>query len=117
MDATHRSLGCKRGVNATYSVRRECLWMITGRPSPGNLRPDRVNAPLRIAGRFRLCLGGEPALRGRRMTLSVTLALAAAFLALTVFAGWRGARPPNFAKGPRLAPWRFIMLLAAAAAL
>lgn len=51
------------------------------------------------------------------MTLTVTLALAAAFLALAVFAGWRGARPPNFAKGPRLAPWRFIMLLAAAAAL
>jgi hypothetical protein len=51
------------------------------------------------------------------MTLSVTLALAAAFLALAVFAGWRGAKPPNFAKGPRLAPWRFIMLLAASAAL
>ncbi len=51
------------------------------------------------------------------MTLQVTLALAAAFLALAVFAGWRGARPPDFAKGPRLAPWRFIMLLAAAGAL
>ena len=51
------------------------------------------------------------------MTLSVTLALAAAFLSLAVFAGWRGARPPDFAKGPRLAPWRFIMLLSAAGAL
>jgi hypothetical protein len=51
------------------------------------------------------------------MTLPVTLALGAAFLALAVFAGWRGARPPDFAKGPRLAPWRFIMLLAAAGAL
>lgn len=51
------------------------------------------------------------------MTFQVTLALAAAFLALAVFAGWRGARPPDFAKGPRLAPWRFIMLLAAAGAL
>lgn len=51
------------------------------------------------------------------MSLQVTLALAAAFLALTIFAGWRGARPPDFAKGPRLAPWRFIMLLSAAATL
>lgn len=51
------------------------------------------------------------------MTFQVTLTLAAAFLALAVFAGWRGARPPDFAKGPRLAPWRFIMLLAAAGAL
>ena len=51
------------------------------------------------------------------MTFQVTLALAAAFLALAVFAGWRCARPPDFAKGPRLAPWRFIMLLAAAGAL
>jgi hypothetical protein len=50
------------------------------------------------------------------MPLSLTLALTAAFLALAAFAGWRGARPPNFAKGPRMAPWRFIMLLAAAAA-
>jgi hypothetical protein len=50
------------------------------------------------------------------MPLPLTLALAAAFLALAAFAGWRGARPPDFAKGPRMAPWRFIMLMAAAAA-
>jgi hypothetical protein len=34
-----------------------------------------------------------------------------------LFAGWRGARPPNPLKGPRMAPWRFIMLLAAAGAM
>jgi hypothetical protein len=51
------------------------------------------------------------------MSLTLTLTLAGALLALAVFAGWRGARPPNPHKGPRLAPWRFIMLLAAAGVL
>jgi hypothetical protein len=48
------------------------------------------------------------------MSLPLTLAVAAALLALALVAGWRGARPPNPMKGPRLVPWRFIMLLAAA---
>jgi len=48
------------------------------------------------------------------MDLRATLAVAAALLALGLFAGWRGARPPNPHKGPRMIPWRFIMVLAAA---
>ena len=48
------------------------------------------------------------------MDLTQTLASSAAFLTFALFAGWRGARPPNPHRGPRLAPWRFIMLLAAA---
>lgn len=52
-----------------------------------------------------------------QMSLTLTLALSGALLVLAVFAGWRGARPPNPHKGPRLAPWRFIMLLAAAGVL
>jgi hypothetical protein len=48
------------------------------------------------------------------MDLTQTLAASAAFLAIAVFAGWRGARPPNPHRGPRLAPWRFMMLLSAA---
>jgi hypothetical protein len=48
------------------------------------------------------------------MDLNLTLALTAAFLAVAVFAGWRGARPPDFLKGPRMIPWRFIMVTAAA---
>ena len=51
------------------------------------------------------------------MTLPITLALTAALLAAAVFAGWRGARPPDPRKGPRLAPWRFLMTLFAAGAL
>ncbi|MDB5425341.1 MAG: hypothetical protein JWQ29_2757 [Phenylobacterium sp.] len=51
------------------------------------------------------------------MSLQLTLALAAGLLALTVFAGWRGARPPNPLKGPRMIPWRMIMLIAAACTL
>jgi hypothetical protein len=48
------------------------------------------------------------------MDMSTTLAITAAFTALAAFAGWRGARPPDLVKGPRMAPWRLIMLTAAA---
>ena len=48
------------------------------------------------------------------MDLTLTLELAAGFLATAVFAGWRGARPPNPHKGPRLMPWRFLMIMSAA---
>ena len=48
------------------------------------------------------------------MNMPLTLMIAAGLLGLVVFAGWRGARPPNPHRGPRLMPWRFIMLLAAA---
>ncbi len=50
------------------------------------------------------------------MDLRTTLALGASFAVLAAFAGWRGARPPNPMKGPRLIPWRPIMVFAAAAA-
>jgi hypothetical protein len=45
------------------------------------------------------------------------LLAAAALVALAVFAGWRGARLPNPQKGPRMIPWRWIMLLSATAAI
>lgn len=48
------------------------------------------------------------------MSLEITLVLVAVLAALAVFAGWRGALPPNPHKGPRLMPWRMIMMLAAA---
>jgi hypothetical protein len=48
------------------------------------------------------------------MDLTLTLALAGGLLALALFAGWRGARPPNPHRGPRLVPWRFLMVTAAA---
>jgi hypothetical protein len=48
------------------------------------------------------------------MDLPLTAAVCAGLLALAAFAGWRGARPPNPHRGPRLAPWRLIMLTAAA---
>jgi hypothetical protein len=68
-------------------------------------------------GRFaggRLSPAGLACDTASQMEMTLTLAAGAAFLALAVFAGWRGARPPNPHKGPRLMPWRFIMLLAAA---
>ncbi|HZV84018.1 MAG TPA: hypothetical protein VFF48_03440 [Brevundimonas sp.] len=49
------------------------------------------------------------------MDLPVTLALTAAFAALAVFAGWRGARPWDPRRGVRMAPWRLIMVMAGAA--
>ena len=51
------------------------------------------------------------------MTPATSFSLGIALAALSVFAGWRGARPPNPIKGPRMIPWRFIMLLASAGAL
>ncbi len=40
-----------------------------------------------------------------------------ALIALAVFAGWRGMRLPNPHKGPRMIPWRWIMLLSVTGAL
>jgi hypothetical protein len=51
------------------------------------------------------------------MTLTVTLAGAAAALALAVLCGWLGARPPDPKRGPRLVPWRMLMLVSAAGVL
>ena len=44
-----------------------------------------------------------------------TLAALAISLALAVLCGWLGAQPPDLIKGPRLIPYRFLMLLAAVA--
>lgn len=51
------------------------------------------------------------------MTVPITLAWLAAVAALGVLCGWRGARPLDIHKGPRLIPWRFLMVLAIVAAL
>jgi hypothetical protein len=48
------------------------------------------------------------------MPWSATLIALAIALALTVLFGWLGARPPNLVKGPRLIPYRFLMLVAGA---
>jgi hypothetical protein len=50
------------------------------------------------------------------MSPSLTLILLAASTAVAVFSGWRGARPPDLSRGPRMIPWRFIMLVAGALA-
>uniref|UniRef100_B0T0D3 Uncharacterized protein n=1 Tax=Caulobacter sp. (strain K31) TaxID=366602 RepID=B0T0D3_CAUSK len=47
------------------------------------------------------------------MDLPATIAVAVAALLLTVFCGWRGARPINVLKGPRLMPWRPLMMVSA----
>jgi hypothetical protein len=46
--------------------------------------------------------------------LNITLILLAVSLASVVFSGWRGARPPDITRGPRMMPWRFLMLLSGA---
>jgi hypothetical protein len=51
------------------------------------------------------------------MTAAPLLAVALALTALAGFAGWRGARPPNPMKGPRLVPWRAIMVFSATGAI
>lgn len=45
------------------------------------------------------------------MDLPLTIAAAVVFLALAVICGWLGARPINVLKGPRLMPWRPLMMV------
>ena len=51
------------------------------------------------------------------MSWTATIVALAITSILTVLFGWLGARPPNFAKGPRLVPYRFLMLAAGAVVL
>lgn len=48
------------------------------------------------------------------MSLTATLVLLVASLALAIFAGWRGALPPDPRRGVRMVPWRFVMLVSGA---
>ena len=51
------------------------------------------------------------------MNTITTAALVAGGAAITVFCGWRGARPWDPARGPRLMPWRPLMVAFATASL
>ena len=48
---------------------------------------------------------------------NLTLSAVIGALVLAVFCGWRGAKKSNPIKGPRLIPWRALMLLFTTAAL
>jgi hypothetical protein len=47
------------------------------------------------------------------MNLPITLVLLLASVGLTVFCGWMGARPRDYAKPPP-PPWQLLMLISAA---
>jgi hypothetical protein len=51
------------------------------------------------------------------MSLPTTLAVLGVLLTIALFSGWRGARPWDPRRGPRLIPWRPIMVAAATGAL
>jgi hypothetical protein len=51
------------------------------------------------------------------MSLVLTMVLLAAAVVLGAACGWMGARAPDLRRGPRMAPYRFLMILAAAVAL
>ena len=51
------------------------------------------------------------------MDLLTTAIIAVAALLFAVFCGWRGARPINVLKGPRMMPWRPLMMVSAVVAL
>ncbi len=51
------------------------------------------------------------------MNLQVTVALLLSALAFGAFCAWRGAQPPDLIKGPRMVPYRFLMVMSAAAAM
>lgn len=48
------------------------------------------------------------------MSLKITLILTLTTLAACAFFGWRGMRPADPARGPRLIPHHFLMLITAA---
>ena len=82
---------CKRGVNTKSGACDDLLWTNLAKHGEGR----------HLAA----------------MDMPVTLSIGGAFLALAVFAGWRGARPPDLARGVRMIPWRGIMLFSAAGVL
>ncbi len=49
------------------------------------------------------------------MDWPATLILGAIAIGLTAACGWAGARPPDLRRGPRMIPYRFLMLLGATA--
>jgi hypothetical protein len=48
------------------------------------------------------------------MSWTATLIFAAVTLVLVLGCGWRGAQAPNLRRGPRLFPYRMVMLLGSA---
>jgi hypothetical protein len=51
------------------------------------------------------------------MDMVATLLSLVACLGVAGACGWRGARPPDLHRGPRLFPYRLVMVLAGAGAL
>jgi hypothetical protein len=51
------------------------------------------------------------------MDAIITLALIAVAIGLAALFGWLGGRPANPLKGPRMVPYRLLMILCAAAVL
>lgn len=52
-----------------------------------------------------------------QLGLLLTVILLAASAALTFFFGWMGMRPMDPRKGPRMVPWRFLMMISFTASL
>lgn len=48
------------------------------------------------------------------MPLTATLIMLVCAVTVGLFCAWRGAQPPNLMRGPRMVPYRLIMVLAAA---
>jgi hypothetical protein len=48
------------------------------------------------------------------MDIPFTLVLGGGLLAACLFCGWRGAKPYDPARGPRMVPWSVLMMLSAA---
>ena len=47
------------------------------------------------------------------LPLPISLAIGLACILFGAFCGWRGAQPVNPIKGPRMIPWRFLMVVSA----
>lgn len=86
--STEPAFRCKREVNRFGFTSLDTLWIVGDLELQAELQP---------------------------MDMKVTLAALAATAGMALFAGWRGARPPDFRKGPRMVPWRPLMVAFATA--
>jgi len=101
---------CKRGVNTKSGVTDNCLWTMFHGACWVNT-DSRATCNQTVLS----CAAPVSQAEAAAMDMPLTFALTVGFGGLAVFCGWRGAQPPNVIKGPRIMPWRMLMLLSAAA--
>ena len=107
-------MGCKPLVNPYILGQHILLWKYAGfmsRLTRNSLWP-RVRRKIAIA-----CSLGVADIAAMDLDIFPTAILAVVFALFAGVSGYMGARAPDPKRGPRMMPWRFLMLLAVVALL